>query len=235
MPTQLWYIKHANLFSWLADDEQRDIADRSEMFRCQRNSKLFFAEESSEDIYLIKEGRVKLTRTSATGREMILDILGPGEIFGELSLIGEENRSHSAVALDDALVCKMARSDFEGLLQRHPEMALKVIKLIGMRRRELEMRLEDLLFQPVGNRLALALLWQAQRHGISEENGSIRIPLSQKNLAHLIGSSRESVAEQLTKWKKSGLVTTSYRSIKIIDPQGLKIFFKQNSTEKSDS
>ncbi len=229
MQTRLWYIKHANIFSWLAEEEQQDLAQRSEMISCRRNSKLFFAEEVSDDIYLIKEGRVKLIRASETGRQMILDILGPGEIFGELSLIGEENRSHSAEAMDDAIVCIITRSDFEGLLQRHPEMALKVIKLIGLRRRELEMRIEELLFQPLGNRMALAVLWQSQRCGISEADGSIRIPLSQKDLAHLIGSSREAVAEQLSEWKKLGLVTTAYRSIKVIDPQGLEFFFNKNS------
>ncbi len=231
MQTQLWYIKHTNLFSWLEDAEQQDIADRSEMFTCHRHSKLFFAEEVSDDIYLIKQGRVKLTRTSESGREMILDILGPGEIFGELSLVGEENRSHSAEALDDTLVCRIALADFESLLQRHPEMALKVIKLFGLRRRELEMRIEDLLFQPLGNRLVIALLWQAQRHGISEADGSVRIPLSQKDLAHLIGASREAVAEQIAEWKKLGLIKTSYRAIRIMDLHGLKYFFNRHSQE----
>lgn len=229
MQTRLWYIKHTNIFSWLAEDEQKNIAERSEMVSCRRNSSIFFADETSDNIYLIKQGRIKLTRASKSGREVILDILGPGEIFGELSLTGEENRSHTAEALDDAVVCIITRPDFEDILRRHPEMALKVIKLIGLRRRELEMRMEDLLFQPLANRLALTLLWQAQRHGISESNGSVRIPLSQRDLAHLIGSSRESVAEQLTEWKKQGLVKTRYRTIRIINLEIMKNFLTENS------
>lgn len=221
MQRRLWYIKNAALFSWLQEDELQRLASRSEMVECKRNSSFYFAQEQSDCIYLVKQGRVKLTRTSVEGREIILDILGPGEIFGELAVAGEEIRTHSAGALDDALVCIITRRDFEELLCRHPEMALKVLKLVGLRRRELEMRLEDLIFQPLATRLALTLLWQARRHGVSENDGSVSLPLTQKDLAHLIGASREAVADQLAEFKQSGLIGTSYRKVKLLDMKGL--------------
>jgi CRP/FNR family transcriptional regulator len=225
MERRLWYIKNAALFSWLEEEELQNLAMRSEMASCKRNTRLFFAEETSDNIYLVKEGRIKLLRANAEGREMILDILGPGEIFGELALVDEEYRSHSAEAVDDALVCIISRQDFEGILQRHPEMALRVLKLIGLRRRELEMRIEDLVFQPLAGRLALGLLWQAQRHGVSENDGSIRIPLTQSDLANLIGASREAVAEQLKEMKALGLLKTSYRNIRVMAVDSLKAYF----------
>lgn len=221
MQRRLWYIKNAALFSWLKEDELQRLASRSEMVSCKRNTTFFFAYEQSDSIYLVKQGRVKLTRTSAEGREVILDILGPGEIFGELAIAGEGLRTHSAIAVDDSLVCIITRQDFEQLLKDHPEMALRVLKLVGLRRRELEMRLEDLIFQSLANRLVLTLLWQARRHGIREEDGSIRLPLTQKDLAHLIGASREAVAEQLAEFKHSGLLRTSYRTVQLMDPKGL--------------
>ncbi len=221
MNRRLWYIKNAALFSWLKDEELQRLASRSEMVECKRNTAFFFAQEQSDSIYLVKQGRVKLTRTSSEGREVILDILGPGEIFGELAIAGEELRTHSASAIDDSLVCIITRQDFEELLKAHPEMALKVLKLVGMRRRELEMRLEDLIFQPLVNRLALTLLWQAKRHGVSEKNGAVRLPLTQKDLAHLIGASREAVAEQLAKFRQAGFLKTSYRAIQLTDIKGL--------------
>lgn len=221
MKRRLWYIRNAALFSWLQEDELQKLATHSEMVACKKATTFFFAEEKSDSIYLVKQGRVKLSRTSLEGREIILDILGPGEIFGELAVVGEDLRSHSAVALDDALICIITRETFEGLLRRHPEMALRVLKLVGLRRRELEMRLEDLIFQPVANRLALTLLWQARRHGITAENNSIRLPLTQKDLAQLIGASREAVAGHIKKFKQAGLLKTSYRSIQLIDTKGL--------------
>ncbi len=235
MESRLWYIKNAALFSWLQDDEQQELAQRSEMVSCKRNTRFFFAEEPSDNIFLVKQGRVKLIRSSPEGREIILDILGPGEIFGELALAGETRRSHSAEALEDALVCIITRSDFEALLVRHPEMALRVLKLIGLRRRELEMRLEDLVFQPLAGRLAVALLWQAQRHGVTEADGAVRIPLSQKDIAYLIGASREAVAEQLAVMKRQGLVKTSYRTVRLLDQGGLKKFLARNSSEELGS
>jgi CRP-like cAMP-binding protein len=221
MKRRLWYIKNAALFSWLHDDELQNLASRSEMVACKRDTTFFFAEEQSDSIYLVKQGRVKLTRTSPEGREIILDILGPGEIFGELAVVGEDLRTHSATALDDALICVITRETFEDLLRRHPEMALRVLKLVGLRRRELEMRLEELIFQPVANRLALTLLWQARRHGAKDADGSVRLPLTQKDLAQLIGASREAVAEQLAEFKRAGLLQTSYRAIRLADIRGL--------------
>lgn len=230
MERRLWYIKHAEFFSWLADEEQQQLARRTEMVSCRRNCQLFFHDDPSDNIYLVKEGKVKLTRTSPEGRQIILDILGPGEIFGELALTGEKVRSHGAEALQDALVCIIPRLVFEDLLQRHPEMTLRVLKLVGLRRRELEMRLEDLVFQPVAGRLALALLWQSERHGKAQADGSIRIPITQSDLAQLIGASREAVAEQLAGLKRQGLIKTSYRAIFLTDPKGLKTFSATQAT-----
>ena len=229
MDRRLWYIKNTALFSWLAEEELQDLAAKSEMTSCRRNSQLFFAEEPSDDIYLVKEGRIKIMRINQEGREVILDILGPGEIFGELALIDEEYRSHSAEAVDDSLICIIRRKDFENILKRHPEMAIRVLKLIGLRRRELEMRLEDLVFQPLAGRLALALLWQAQRHGVTEVDGNVRIPLTQADLANLIGASREAAAEQLKEMRTLGLIKTSYRTIRIIELEGLKRYFAKSS------
>lgn len=106
-------------------------------------------------------------------------------------------------------------------MKRHPEMALRVLKLVGLRRRELEMRLEDLIYQPVANRLVLTLLWQARRHGKRQADGSISLPLSQKDLAHLVGASREAVAEQIAEFRQAKLLGTGYRSLRLTDPKEL--------------
>jgi len=78
MQSRLWYIKNAALFSWLQEDELQRLAKQSEMVSCKKDTTFYFAHEQSDSIYLVKQGRVKLTRTSAEGREVILDILGPG-------------------------------------------------------------------------------------------------------------------------------------------------------------
>lgn len=221
MQHRLKHIQKAAIISWLKDDELAKLARRSEILFCKRNSTLFSVDEQGKNIYLVKQGKVKLAKTSASGHEIILDILGPGELFGELSLVDENISFYSAVAVDDLQVYVIPRSIFKILLQSHPDLALKVLKLACMRRHELEMRLEDLIFQPLANRLALTLLWQVRRHGVQEIDGSISLQLTQNDLAHLVGASRESVADRLAKFKKAGLLRTAYRAIQLIDTEGL--------------
>jgi len=224
MQHRLSHIKSATLISWLQKGELSRLirlAGCCEMVSCRRNSTLFSAYERGNNIYLIKKGRVKLTRSSAVGREVILDILGPGEAFGGLLMADEEIYSHSAVAIENLQVFIITRPAFEKLLKDHPETALHTLTLASMRLRELEMRLEDLIFQPLANRLVLALLWQARRHGVQDEDGCIALQLTQSDLAHLIGASRESVADRLTQFKRAGLLRTSYRRVQLTDLKGL--------------
>lgn len=142
------------------------MARTTQMVPCRKKEIFFFSDEPSQSVYLVKKGQIKLFRTTADGREIILDILGPGEIFGELALAGETSRSHSAEALEDGLVCILPRKIFEGLARRHPEFAFRIIKLIGLRFRALESRVEDLAFQNVHDRLLFTLGNLAKKHGI---------------------------------------------------------------------
>jgi CRP/FNR family transcriptional regulator len=219
MDKKIWYLKNADLFSWMNPEEIEELAQTTQMVPCRKNESFFFSEEPSESVYLVKKGRIKLFRTTAAGREIILDILGPGEIFGELALAGEKSRSHSAEAQEDGLVCILPRRIFEEIARRHPDFAFRIIKLIGLRFRAMESRIEDLAFQNVHDRLLLTLGNLAKKHGVPEKNGSIRLPVTQSNLAFLIGATREAVADQLKELKHEGLVKTSYRAIHLMKPK----------------
>jgi len=222
MENKLWYLKNADLFSWMSPEEIDEMARSTQMVPCRKKEIFFFSDEPSQSVYLVKKGQIKLFRTTADGREIILDILGPGEIFGELALAGESSRSHSAEALENGLVCILPRTIFEELARRHPEFAFRIIKLIGLRFRALESRVEDLAFQNVRDRLLFTLGNLAKKHGIPEENGTIRLPVTQANLAFLVGATREAVADQLKDLKLKGLVETSYRAIHLMKPEAIK-------------
>jgi CRP/FNR family transcriptional regulator len=223
MSSKIWYLKNARLFSWMDQTEIEELARTTEMVPCRKKEIFYFADEPSQNVYLVKQGRIKLFRTTAEGREIILDILGPGEIFGELALAAELTRSHSAEALEDGLICVIPRRIFEDLASRHPEFAFRLIKLIGFRFRALESRIEDLAFQSVQDRLLLTLRQLAAKHGIPEAKGAIRLPLTQADLAFLIGATREAVADQLRELKQKGLLETSYRAIHLLDPQAIGV------------
>lgn len=213
MHDKLWYIKNADVFSGMTPQELEHLASISRMAQFRREEIIFLADDFSNHVYLIKEGRVKLSRIDSEGREMTLNILGPGELFGELATADEATRSHAATALDDGLMCIFSREDFKKVMETHPQLALQVVKLIGFRLRKLESRLEDLAFRSVSERVNGTLHRLAGEFGRKESNGAVRVPITQSQLAYLVGASRETVAEELGKMRRQGIVSTAYRSI----------------------
>ncbi|TVQ95642.1 MAG: Crp/Fnr family transcriptional regulator [Desulfovibrionales bacterium] len=213
MEEKLWYIKSSAIFSALKPEEQLAIGAVAKMTPFHRGEIIYLPDDLSNYVYLIKKGRVKLSRVNDDGREVTLDILGRREIFGELAMAEEATRSHMATALEDGLMCIFTRVDFQKIMARHSSVTLKVVKLIGLRMRKLESRLEDLAFRSVSERVNGTLLRLAEEFGSKESNGAIRVPITQSQLAYLVGASREKVAEELGKLRREGLLSTAYRSI----------------------
>jgi CRP/FNR family transcriptional regulator len=211
------YLKKLKLFNGLAEDELCRLTKTADMLRCKRNTVVYVAHDPGDRVFVLCEGRVKLSRSSAEGREVVLDVLVTGELFGEMVICGESLRTHSAVAIDDSLLYALKRQDVEVVLQENPDLAMQILCHVGDRCAELELRLEDQIFLPVEQRLLLTLCRQAGRHGEHCVDGSVVIRLIQKDLAHLIGASRETVAELLAAYKKKGILTTGYRSIRLLD------------------
>ncbi len=223
MEQKIWYIKNTgSLFSGLNADEHEWLAEISKMVTCRRKHQFYLSDELSDKIYLVKEGKVRLGRVNQDGDEITLDVLGPGEIFGELAITDEQQRSHFAEATEDSLVCIFPRDKFQKFLVEHQELTFKVMKLIGFRLREMESRLQDLTFQSVAERLRTALLRLADKHGVPEAAGQVRLTITQKDIAYLVGATRESVAEELALLKRAGLVETSYRSLLLSNLESLR-------------
>ena len=214
-------LKKMTPFSRLTEDELHRLMKSAEIIRYKRNAVVYVAHDPSDRIYVICDGRVKLSRSCVEDREIVLEILVVGEMFGEVVICGEGLRSHSAVALEDSLLCAVKRQDFEYVIKTNTGLLLQLLCHAGIRCAELELRLEDQIFLPVEQRLLLTLLRQAVRLGERYADGSINIHLTQKDLAHLIGASRETVAEILAAYKEKGILETGYRTIKLVDLRGL--------------
>jgi len=217
MRDKIDYLKKMKAFEGLAEDELCRLTKSADMLRCKRNTVVYVAHDPSDIVFVLCEGRVKLSRSSAEGREVVLDVLVTGELFGEMVICGESLRTHSAVAIDDSLLCALKRQDVEVVLQANPDLLMRILCHVGDRCAELELRLEDQIFLPVEQRLLLTLFRQAGRHGERCVDGSVNVHLIQKDLAHLIGASRETVAELLATYKKKGVLQTGYRTIKLLD------------------
>jgi CRP/FNR family transcriptional regulator len=226
MEKKYWYIKRSDIFSSMSHEDMERLAGLSKMCEFSKGAIVYLPDEPSDQIYLLKEGAIKISRIGMDGDEIILDIVAPGEIFGEMSLLGEDSRSTVAQAVNDSLICSIGKEIFFGFFTAHKELAFKVLKLVGLKRVEIETRLEELAYCSVTQRIASLLGRLAKRHGVREDGViKIRPRLTHRDIAFLVGSSRETVTEILNQMKAQGVIDTSFMSITVRDLEALERLF----------
>jgi CRP/FNR family transcriptional regulator len=171
-------------------------------------------------VHVLSRGRMKILRFSDAGRVLLLELVEPGDVFGELAFLSDAGGSHVEVgpsyaeALEEATVYSIPCLIFERLLRAHPGLALGIARLLGERCNKLERRLEAHVFHKVPTRLVNQLLELAEHYGVEHEGGTLlSIPLSQQDLGNLIGASREIVSLTLSDLKKRGLVGSQGRRL----------------------
>jgi len=221
-PNKLWYLKHINLFSALTLPELQEMDRITRMQEVKKRQPIYLPGDPANTVYLLKKGRVKISSTAPSGKEVTFDILEPGEIFGELEVLEGSPRETLAETLDDALICAIRREDFDRYLRQHPDMTLKLTKLIGLRLRKIHNRVEDLVFRAVPARLAHLLQKLSKTDGVPDGAGiRLWVKLTHQEMANLIGCSRETVSTTLGQFREQGLIRMDGRSITVVNPNGL--------------
>ncbi len=215
--SKLWYLKDFNIFEELSNVQMQHIDKLTSMAQLQKDQPIYFPSQPSTNIYFLKEGHVKLFQLSDDGREFILDILGPGEIFGELALTDEGRMQDFAAALDGALICTMKKNDFETMLRKNPEMNLRLTKWIGLRLRRFEEKVNDLVFKDAPKRIISFLLRYAEDFG-KIKGGIVTIPtfLSHQEIAFLTATSRQSVTTVLNDLREKGIIEFNRRQLQVL-------------------
>lgn len=179
---------------------------------------IYLLGDPSDSVYLIKQGHVKLFLTSETGRKLTLSLLGQEELFGEEALAGEESRGLTAEALEDSSICVMEKGEFLNLISGKPQLSLKMMEFWGQRLRQIQDKLEDLLFKNTEARLSCILLELTEEYGKRKGEGiEIDFRITHQELADLVGSARESVTTVLNRFEREGILTKSRYSITIKD------------------
>jgi CRP/FNR family transcriptional regulator, cyclic AMP receptor protein len=189
----------------------------------KRGEALFHEEDPGNALYIVQTGQVKIVRLAPDGEERILHLEGPGECLGELSLIDSAPRSAKAVALDRVEALVLYREEFLALLDRHPAVARAVMSgLAGMVRR-LSEQVQDLTALDVPGRIAKKLLELADSHGQTTPDGvQISLPLTQQELADMIGATRVAVNQALSWFRGQGILTTDRQGITLRQPEKLR-------------
>jgi CRP-like cAMP-binding protein len=176
---------------------------------------LFLKGDPGDALYGVRRGQIVITTTTETGRQFTLNILGPGDVFGEIALLDGHPRSADAVASGHVELFVIRRSDFQDLLMRQPEITTNIIELLCERLRFSSERLEEASLLSLKSRLARRLLKLAEDFGED-------IDITQEDLSVLIGAGREAVNRQLQKWRKSGVVELGRARVTIVDTQCLR-------------
>jgi len=211
------YLQMVDVFQDLTEAEMEEIDRATTMSSCRRGKILYMPEDTSEVLFLLKQGRVQLYRISPDGKKLVIATIGPGSVFGEMALIGQGMHNTFAEAVEDCVMCVMSREDVERLLITKPKVALRIFEVLGKRLKEAEIRLEEIAFKGIPARLASLLL------SLSDERGSDTISgLTHQDLGEQIGTYRETTTQTLNAFKAEGLIDIGRKRITILDREGLK-------------
>jgi CRP/FNR family transcriptional regulator, cyclic AMP receptor protein len=205
------FVTAVDLFQGTAQRDARKISSLSTEKQFPRGTRIFGEGESADAVYILRRGMVKLSSLSDKGRETILHILKPDEVFGEL-LLSEQQRAFTAVTLEDSLVTIISKESFVELLATVPTVALTFIRLLSKRLASVERGLAEFGHTWSYHRLARVLLQLAENYGKEVPNGTlINVRLTHEDLANLIGTSRETVTTQLNRFTRMGLLKREAR------------------------
>lgn len=190
--------------------------------RYARDEVILLQGDTDSDLFIIERGSVRVVLTSADGREVVLALLGPGEFFGELSLLDGQPGHADVIAQDDCSLLRLSRARFRSFLATHPGVAEKLLAVLGRRLRETDALVYDTTFRDVPSRLARVIFKLAANHGRREEDGIvIGLRLTQEDLAAMIGSSRVSINKYIKTWERKGLLASRGGVLKILNPAQL--------------
>jgi CRP-like cAMP-binding protein len=217
MDTQkLEYLSMVDIFQDLSPDEVANIDHMTTMSTCEAGRIFYMPDETGEVLFLLKKGRVQLYRISLDGKKLVVATLGPGAVFGELSLIGQGMHNTFAEAIDDCLLCVMGRADVERLILSKPRVALRFLEFTGRRLQEAERRLEETAFKSIPARLASLLLRLTE-----EQSGDTITGYTHQLLGEMLGTYRETTTQTLNEFKGRGLLEIGRKRIEILDRDGL--------------
>jgi CRP-like cAMP-binding protein len=216
-------VRQAPLFAAL-DDEAAE-ALRSTMTRVEvpRGEAIFHEGDPGDRLYVIVEGKIKLGRASGDGRENLLAVLGPGEMFGELSLFDPGPRNAAGTAVADTVLLGVGSDDLDEWLRGRPEVARHLLRALARRLRRTNEALADLVFSDVPGRVAKALLDLSERFGRPTDDGlRVAHDLTQEELAQLVGASRETVNKALADFASRGWLRLEARAVVLLDIDRLR-------------
>ena len=209
MDEKFWYLKNCSLFECLSDEHVRRLEARAKARNFKRGALVYVPSDQGDCVLLLISGRVKIFHNTQDGKQAVLAIIDPGELFGELAIaaLEEEQREEYAETMEASTIVLVPADEIKRLAAEHHSLSVGITKLMGLSRRRVERRLKSLLFRSNRERLVHLLFDLAEKYGKYTKDGgiSLGIHLSHQELASIIGSTRETVTLVLGELQSEGV------------------------------
>jgi CRP/FNR family cyclic AMP-dependent transcriptional regulator len=206
------------LLGKLSGDEIDTLLHYARVESYPAGREIFSKGSAGASMMAVLRGKLKMSSVSPEGKEVVFNLMNPGDCFGEIALLDGEARSTDAVAMTDCELLVLQRRDFMPILEKRADICLILLKVLCQRLRQTTEQVEDVLFRHLESRIAKALLHLAESASLHSMQGlAVDLHLSQRELGYMAGGSRESVNKHLQTWQGAGLITLSKGSIVIRD------------------
>ena len=215
-------LSRAGIFQGVDPVAVQNLIEQMETVRFPRGTTIFEEGEPGDRLYIITSGKIKLARHAPDGRENLLTVMGPSDMFGELSIFDPGPRTSSAVCVTEVTAATMNSEMLKQWVADHPAIAQQLLRVLARRLRRTNANLADLIFTDVQGRVAKTLLQLANRFGV-QEGGALRVnhDLTQEEIAQLVGASRETVNKALATFAHRGWIRLEGKSVLIVDTEHL--------------
>ncbi len=213
-------IGESALFRGLSEARRAELIARAHVRSYRRGDTIFLMGDVGDCLMAVIDGQVRISVTSPDGREMVLALLGPGEILGEIAVLDGRDRTADATAHTACSLAVLDRRDMLSLLEREPAAWQAVVELLCARLRSTDQHMADIALLDLPARIASVLLRMTQ--GSAEAGEKPKLSLSQRQLGEMVGASRESVNKCLSQWQRSSIVRVDGATISILNSSALR-------------
>ena len=220
------FLKSVNIFSDLSESELNNIQEICKTRKYPKNSMIILEEEMGDVVFIVMSGTVKITRVNDEGKEVILAMLGSGEVFGEMAILDGESRSANALSQENCEVVTINREDFLNLLKTNNKVSLNLMTEFAIRLRKSDQQIEALSLDDAEHRIGVSILNLAEELGVIRQ-GAVTVENLpyQQDIANMAGTSRETVSRVMKIFEDRGLITKTGHKLSIPDYAFFKRIF----------
>ena len=220
------FLRSVNIFSDLSESELNSIQELCKTRKYPKNSMIILEEEMGDVVFIVMSGTVKITRVNDEGKEVILAMLGSGEVFGEMAILDGESRSANALSQENCEVVTINREDFLNLLKTNNKVSLSLMTEFAIRLRKSDQQIEALSLDDAEHRIGVSILNLAEEMGVIRQ-GIVTVENLpyQQDIANMAGTSRETVSRVMKIFEERGLITKTGHKLSIPDYAFFKRIF----------